>query len=426
MAKGNLFLGMAKGKVGSIVFSRAFNQQITRTKPTSVKNPKTIGQNTQRAILATIAKSAAAMSALVDHSFVNVTYGPESVRHFRKINMGLLRNLYMNTQDGANLTSKGGNFVPNPLKVSEGNLPSFVGIVNTGDIGFLQDIAHTLPSTGDINVSTFLQSFPYLQGGDQITLVKIMKINDGEMINGDALFTMALDRIVFAPGAFDDTDATIIPDGDGVISNRFLDMTKTTNSSCISLNTATGGLGFSVDVDNKVFYAALILSRKVNNTWQRSAQVLEQINFNDHTDNESAIASYGANDSLAEATEYLNQAEEDESVSGEKGAYMYAATKVGSSDAERMFINAGESASKALTAASGTMVSIDAQAYAPTGKRVITVEVDRPDGSYAAHGASSVHYNVSITSKTAGNWKVVALFSDGTRSEYTITLTVQA
>lgn len=426
MAKGNLFLGQARGKVGSVVFARAFGQQITRTRPTSVANPKTIGQNTQRAILATIAKSAAAMTSLVDHSFANVTYGAESVRHFRKINMGLLRNLYMNTQNGANLSSKGGNFVPNPLKVSEGNLPSFVSIVDTEDIGFLQDVAHPLPSSGDVDVSTFLQAFPYLQGGDQITLVKIMKVNDGEMINGDALFTMSLDRIVFAPNAFDDPDATIIEDGNYVILDRFLDLTKTTNSSCVSLNSATGGLGFSVDLENVCYYAALILSRKVNNTWQRSVQYLEQINYDDHTDNESAIASYGANASLADATEYLNQAEEGETISGERGAYMYATTKVGSGDAESEYINAGTSETKVCTAASGTIVSIDAQAFAPSGSRVITVEIDRPNGSYAAHGASEVHYNVAITAQTAGNWKVVALFSDGTRAEYTVTLSVQA
>lgn len=424
MSKGNLFLGQARGKVGSVVFSRAFGQQITRTRPTSVANPKTIGQNTQRAILATIAKSAAAMTSLVDHSFAGVTYGAESVRHFRKINMGLLRNLYLNTQNGANLVAKGGNFVPNPLKVSEGNLPSFVSIVDDGDVGFLQDTAHTLPSTGDITVSKFLESFPYLQGGDQITLVKIMKVNDGELVNGDALFTMSLDRIVFAPNAFDNRQAVIITEGENVIDEEFLDLSKTTNAECLSLNTATGGLGFSTDGD--VYYAALILSRKVNNTWQRSAQYLDQIEFNDHADNETAIASYGAAASLVEETEYLNQAEEGEGVSGVRGAYMTVTTQIAGSDPESGMINAGEIGSKTLEAASGTTVNISAVGYATTGKRIITVEIDRPDGSYAAHGAKSVNYVVAITAETAGNWKLTTLYADGTRAEYTVTLAVQA
>lgn len=424
MAKGNLFLGQAKGKVGSVVFSRAFGQQITRTKPTSVRNPKTIGQNTQRAILATIAKSAAAMTALVDHSFAGITYGAESVRYFRKVNMGILRNLYLNTQNGANLVAKGGSFVPNPLKVSEGNLPSFVSVVDDNDIGFLQNTASPLPSSGNISVSVFLEAFPYLQGGDQITLVKVVKVNDGELIDGDALFTVSLDRIVFSPTAFDNKNATIIEEGNSYIDTNFLDLTKTTNAACIGHDPATGGLGFTDH--GTCYYAALILSRKVNNTWQRSSQYLEQINFNDHTDNESAIASYGATASLSDATEYLNQAEDGEEVSGVRGAYMNVTTQMTGGDASSEMVNAGESSSTSLEGAEGTIVSISAQAYAPTGKRLITVEVDRPDGSYAAHGAKSVNYQVSISAQTAGNWKVTALYDDGSRAVFEVTLAVQA
>lgn len=424
MAKGNLFLGQAKGKVGSIVFSRAFGKQIARTKPSSVKNPKTIGQNTQRAILATIAKSAAAMTSLVDHSFANVTYGAESVRHFRKINMGLLRNLYLNTQNGANLTAKGGNFVPNPLKISEGSLPSFISVVDDDDIGFLQNAAQTLPSTGAIDVARFLQAFPYLQGGDQLTLVKITRVNEGELIDGDALFTVSLDRIVFTPEAFSNPAAVIIDDGNYTIKESFLDMTKTTNKVCVGLNPATGGLGFSTN--GEVYYAALILSRKVNNVWQRSAQSLEQVNFNDHTNNENAIASYGASVSVTEDTEYLNQADEGEAISGISGAYMALSVKQGDDVPRTFTVDAGSVEDETLRGAAGTVIAISAQAFAPTGKRIITVEIDRPDGSYAAHGAKSLNYNVAITAETAGTWSVDAMFDDGTRARYQMTLAVQS
>lgn len=422
MAKGNLFLGQAKGKVGSIVFARAFGQQITRTKPTSVANPKTIGQNTQRAILATIAKSAAALTPLVDHSFASVTYGAESVRHFRKINMGLLRNLYLNTQNDANLCAKGANFVPNPLKVSEGNLQSFIAVVNKKDIGFLQNDAYTLPTAGNISVKTFLNSFPSLQGGDQITLVRIDKINSGDLLGGDALFAMSLNRIVFAPNAFEDPDAIIISEGEGSFNKALLDLTRTTDAECVSLNPATGGLGFT---SNNCYYAALILSRKVNNQWQRSTQYLEQIEFDDHTDNESAIASYGASASVNDATEYLNQADESTEASGLSGAYMNVIISEGGEAGDVKTINAGAADTTTVQGASGALVGISAQAFAPAGKRVVTVEVDRPDGSYAAHGAKSVNYLVAISSETKGAWKVSALFDDGTRAVYTINLSVQ-
>ena len=421
MAKGNLFLGQDKGKVGSIVFARAFGQQITRTKPTSVANPKTIGQNTQRAILATIAKSAAAMTALVDHSFANVTYGAESVRHFRKINMGLLRDLYLNTQNDANLVAKGGSFVPNPLKISGGSLPSFNAIVSDPDVSFLQS-EKALPSSQNITVADFLDAYPHIQGGDQLTLVKIKKIS-GSMLDGDGLFTMTLDRIVFAPIDFDDPDAVIITEAAGTIERSFLDLTKTTNPSCLSYNKAGGGIGFS---DENCYYAALILSRKVNNIWQRSTQFLSQVEFKDHTDNESAIASYGASASVNDATEYLNQADESTEASGLSGAYMNVTISEGGEAGDVKTIKAGAADTTAVQGASGAMVGISAHAFAPTGKRIITVEVDRPDGSYAAHGAKSVNYVVAISSKTAGAWKVTALFDDGTRAEYTINLSVQA
>lgn len=424
MAKGNLFLGQARGKVGSVVFARAFGEQITRTRPTSVANPKTIGQNTQRAILATIAKSAAAMTRLVDHSFAGVAYGAESVRHFRKINMGMLRNLYLNTQNDANLVAKGGSFVPNPLKVSEGNLPPFVSIVDGEDIGFLQDAAHPLSSASAIDVATFLESFPYLQGGDQLTLVKIKRVNNGELINGDALFTMTLDRMVFTTEAFSNPAAVIIDADNNTINETFLDMTKTTDSECLSRNPATGGLGFSSD--GNIYFAAVILSRKVNNVWQRSTQSLEQINFDDHTNNESAIASYGANVSISDETEYLNQAEEGEVISGISGAYMNVSHKVGDGNAEIAQVYAGETSPITIQGTSGAMVSIDAEAFAPAGKRIVTVELDRPDGSYAAHQAKTLHYNVAITAQTAGVWPLTALFDDGSKAILNITLAVQA
>lgn len=424
MAKGNLFLGQARGKVGSVVFARAFGEQITRTRPTSVANPKTIGQNTQRAILATIAKSAAAMTQLVDHSFAGVTYGAESVRHFRKINMGLLRNLYLNTQNGANLSAKGGNFVPNPLKVSEGNLPSFIANVDTGDIGFLQDITHTLPSSGDIDVSEFLESFPYLQGGDQITLVKINKVNSGELIDGDALFTMSLDRIVFSPTAFDDPEAIIIQEGSGVIGDTFLDLTKTTNPECISLNTATGGLGFSVEKD--VYYAALILSRKVNNTWQRSTQYLEQIVFDDHTNNDNAIASYGASASISEATEYLNQAEEGDTQEGLRGAYMNVNTKAAGQDSGTDYVLAGRTESGTVQAASGAVIKMSAVGFDSDDAGRQPFFTIYKGSTQMKVRSGSIDYSTVLSSDTAGAWKIEAVFADGSKATYNLTLEIQS
>lgn len=423
MAKGNLFLGQARGKVGSVVFARAFGEQITRTRPTSVANPKTIGQNTQRAILATIAKSAAALTPLVDHSFANVTYGAESVRHFRKVNMGLLRNLYLNTQNGANLSAKGGSFVPNPLKVSQGSLTSFFTIVNGDDVAFRMNTTSALPASGDVTVQDFLDVYPALQGGDQITLVKIEKINEGTLVDGDALFAMTLDRIVFSPTAFDDKEAVIITEGEGVIGTSFLDLTKTTNPLCLSVSTE-GGLGFTSE--GEVYYTALILSRKVNNVWQRSTQYLEQVEFNDHTNNEAAIASYGASVSLSDETEYLNQADEGNTQSGVRGAYMDVTTKAGNQAAQTEYVLSGRTESATIEAVAGTVIKMSAVGFDNNVEGRQPFFTIYKGGTQMKVRSGSIDYSTVLSADTAGAWKIEAVYADGSKATYNLTLAVQS
>lgn len=423
MAKGNMFLGLAKGKVGSVVFSRALGQQISRTKPSSVKNPKTRAQNAQRAILATVAKAASIMTPIVDHAFAGVAYGAESVRHFRKINLNQLRSLYMDGDTtGYNLTPKGGAAVPNSYIVSQGNLPIFT-IAYDGDTFGFKMSANPI-ADNSVTVASFLAAYPYLQGGDQLTLVQLV-LTSGSLATGDAKFAFQYDRIVFAPNAFDDANSLIIGD-DGYFVQLKLDLTKTTNPQMLT-TVGINGQGMLTSNSTGVYAAALILSREVNGQWQRSTQEMGLTHDSDVQDIEAAIASYGATASESSDEEYLNHADENDSAQeGISGAYMNVTRKVGNEDAQTVTVNAGTPGAGNATAASGTKVEISAHAFAPAGKSIITVEVDRPDGSYAAHGRRSVNYTVAISAQTAGAWKITALFNDGTRAEYTYTLAVQA
>lgn len=424
MARGNLLLGKAKGKLGSVVFAQANGEQITRSKPQSVKNPKSTGQNTQRAILATIAKGAAAMTPLVDHSFANIKYGADSVRYFRKVNLELLRNLYMNTQNDANLVAKGGNFVPNPLKVSEGNLPTFIAIVNKGDIGFVQTTADSLPAEQDVDVATFLKVFPSLQGGDQITLVKINKVNNGELGSGDALFTMSLDRIVFAPNAFDDPNAIIIDHNEGLIGNIFLDLTKTTNPTCVTLNTATGGLGFSTD--HKCYYAALILSRKVNGKWQRSSQYLEQIEFDDHADNAAAIASYGATTSDNAQNEYLNQADENSGKKGVSGPYASFYSQIGDEEHALTNVDAGKTgADDNVNAPANSEILLTCSGFGTADNPLVKCTIYKGD-EILHMGQKYCEYLFKLSAANAGEYHGRVMFRDGSKAEIKWNVTVQS
>lgn len=420
MAKGNLFLGQARGKVGSVVFARAFGQQITRTRPTSVANPKTIGQNTQRAILATVAKEAALLTPIVDHSFANVAYGAESVRHFRKLNMGILRNMVL-TSVGTNynLSAKGASAVPNALKISEGNLPAFSSAYQSDQVGFYMGTA--LPDIVEVTVSQFKTAYPYIQGGDQLTLVKLVKTS-GTLVDGDAVFALKVDRVVFTPDAFDDMEAEIIT-AEGYFNSDMLDLTRTTSTTAIQgVDAGAGkGIGCTTDGDN-TYAAALILSRKVNNVWQRSTQYLELSQFDDMTDNQGAIDSYGQTSSLSEATEYLNQADESTPASGVSGAYARVVLTANGEEVLGDSILAGNSGSDTVTIPASANFAIKVTGFGTSAKRLVSCEISNPSNELVAHGASSARYSANWSDDLAGDYLVTALYADGTRAEYTLSL----
>lgn len=425
MARGNLLLGKAKGKLGSVVFAQANGEQITRSKPESVKNPKSTGQNTQRAILATIAKSAAAMTALVDHSFAGIKYGADSVRYFRKINLGNIREMYLNKQDSVNLIAKGGNFVPNPLKISSGSLPVFYAGVDTEDctIAFYQT-EEVLPRNEDISVFSFLAAYPFLQGGDQLTLVKIRKVA-GSLHEGNGIFTMSLDRMVFAPNAFDDKDATIIEATDGIIANSFLDLTKTTNPAMLNLADGGAGVGLGFSDDN-CYYAALILSRKVNNQWQRSTQFLEMMNYDDSANNAAAIASYGATASVNAQNEYLNQADKGTGKKGVKGSYAYFYSQIGEEENGLTAVDAGKTgADDDVNAPANTEILLTCSGYGTADNPIVKTEIIKGN-ELLKMGQKYCEWLFKLTAENAGSYKGRVMFRDGSKAEITWNVSVQS
>lgn len=423
MAKGNMFLGQAKGKVGSIVFSRAFGQQISRTKPSSVKNPKTRAQNAQRAILATVAKAASIMTPIVDHSFAGVAYGSESVRHFRKINLNQLRALYMDGDPtGYNLTPKGGAVVPNSYIVSQGNLPAFQMAFDGDSYGF--KMSATAISGKSVTAEDFLKAYPYLQGGDQLTLVQLV-LTSGSLQTGDAKFVFVYDRIVFAPNAFDRPSDLIIND-EGFFNESKLDLTKTTNKKML-ISSTVGNQGMLISERTGVYAAALILSREVNGVWQRSTQEMGLTHESDVQDIEATIDTYGATASESADNEYLNQADEDDNVQeGVRKAYMNVTVKNGDKVAKTEFVFAGNTGTTDLEAAAGTVIKLNAAGFGDNDanrKPFITIY---KGGTQMKVHSSSIDYAFVLSADTAGAWKVETVFADGSKAEYNITCTVQA
>ena len=131
MAKGNLFLGMGRGKVGDVVFYRKDGKQISRVRNRSVKNPDTEAQQIQRAVMASVSKAYAAGSAIFDHSFEGLSTGAACQARFQKLNADWLRSAILkdiadnagDAQSHAAVVPRSASYpVANAWRVSSGSL----------------------------------------------------------------------------------------------------------------------------------------------------------------------------------------------------------------------------------------------------------------------------------------------------------------
>lgn len=142
MAKGNLFLGTGRGKVGDVVFYRKNGEQITRVRNRSIKNPDTEAQQIQRAVLASVSKAYQAGSAIFDHSFEGCATGAACQARFQKLNIDWLRtaiqsDLALDHGDGESVAAvvpRSASYpVPNAWIVSQGSLYQDVFDVDPAD-----------------------------------------------------------------------------------------------------------------------------------------------------------------------------------------------------------------------------------------------------------------------------------------------------
>lgn len=236
MAKGNLFQGMGRGKVGDVVFSRLNGQQIARVRNRNPKNPRTNAQLYQRAIMATVMQAYSAGIAIFDHSFQGKEVGAQNQRRFMSLNAKLLRSQIAADINGAvDVEDQKGRVVApgvtSPvaacLQVSEGSL------VNT----LLND---TIPAAASENekVGEYCSRLG-LVAGDLFTFVAFVK-----SVDAPTLFTLANNsteyskqfetQFVFARYA---VKASALTNNNDVIANlgQILELTDSNVEPLISL-----------------------------------------------------------------------------------------------------------------------------------------------------------------------------------------------
>lgn len=269
MAKGNMLLGYARGKVGDLVFTRRNGEQVTRPRVRVVNNPKTVGQMIQRMIFASVIAAYSRMKSICDHSFEGVKYGADSQAMFMSENLKRLRAYYPKDQDPTNKPIDTMAFVlPNDIAMAGAGLIIARGSIpapeaKTDANGVLQgfgsgaDDEHTIGS-----VLEGLGAMP----GDQLTACALRSVGNGYVFTKSRYVVRA-----------DATDNELSDPWDASGSSTVFDLDKTEVTGNAEIIVGDTSLANPIKVSNlkdDVVAAAIIISRKDGEKWLRSDAIL--------------------------------------------------------------------------------------------------------------------------------------------------------
>ena len=318
-----MLLGQARGKVGDLVFSRLKGKQIVRSKAAEVANPRTYGQNVQRALFATATVAGKFMNDLVDHTFDTTVDGADDRNRFTSLNVAKLRTMLSNG-DTVHILEKGGNaFAPNSYIISEGDQGAmpFLGtnIILEG---------HSASGDSLVTVADLKQLFPKVKAGTQVTIVAAY-VNDQDVSPAKTRFV----KCRFTLGA-NVTNDTIVFDLDSLVLNAAaLDDEKTegfgdkvadetygyvysveSGNNPITFNSSNDCLTIDDKGDWVPAYKGIIITNLEDGVYKHSTCELQKISDFAWTANADAIASYGnvAKIKAASSEYYADQATEDE------------------------------------------------------------------------------------------------------------------
>lgn len=289
MAKGNLLLGMGRGKLGDVVLYRQNGQQMSRPRVRVVKNPRTSGQQIQRMIQATIAYAYAGLKTIVDHSFEGVQYGGKSMNYFMKRNMDALRSQVIAADNGVDISARFAApnirvLYPNEYVVSNGSLAPFAQ--PTGNIIDPTTLAPGLAFPYDFNANMTFGDFMSALGvsaGEQLTFLFFNVDKDGNdvvaSINDEKAYATALAvrRFKFKDSYTQEELDTLMS---GVAQENFegfVDASVTSDDFEIHRDAQTSKLYVVVpSFKNKriIYGGCCIRSRKNGESWLRSPQTV--------------------------------------------------------------------------------------------------------------------------------------------------------
>lgn len=335
MAKGNLFLSQARGKVGSVVFYRKDGEQVSRVYTSQVKNPKSSAQCLQRAIFYSVSRMAAGAKYLVEQGQEGVANGSKSRQAFVKKALNDLRTRVL-AGNASVLNVKGNPYMqPIPVSLTNGSLPT-VDYRFDGAREDMKSMFRFGMSVGvdDISKYTLRQLFaeyPALGLNKQITFVFL--VGEKNLIDDDTTPDIAglnyrtklvYDEYVFAADtAVLDLPAFVYADGKTQFNPEVLAPSWGGNCdvefqtpSAEPTGEGTSDLGFEVyphDYANHILAGAIIVSDYTNNKWSRSYSPFAVCPMIAQDANLIA-ATYEAAASTTNGEEYLDQAVPDDGI----------------------------------------------------------------------------------------------------------------
>lgn len=273
MAKGNLFLGTGRKKLGDVVLYRRNGQQQARVRIRNVANPKSYGQALQRNYLAPVSKFYAPLAGVLEKSWEGLNR-MDSYQAFLKANIDLAR------QNGW-AVPKGSGFTPLPYKLSKGVIQPLFYQWNDGTVGISTDI----PASDASTIATLTETLVRrgYKDGDQLTVVGVFRTSQGDYV--PSWFRIFLNS----------SDQTLLDDfGNGVIL-----FTIDNNRLCV------------IESDDRLVAGAIIVSRFDGTKWLRSTQYLamDQATLDEMSGEDAlaaAVRSYQAGSSLNYSDVYLD------------------------------------------------------------------------------------------------------------------------
>lgn len=266
-----MLLGFSRGSVGDLTFYRRNAQQITRARARVVKNPKTLQQQMQRAIMRTSVEAYKVLKEVCDHSWESVAYGANSYAEFQKQNMAMLRRLAAAGGENTKsfLPSGFNGLVAMPWVLSKGSI-SWVGLKEDetaaeGDYIFFNA---SFPESTTISTMTYAQfaSALGLRQGDQVTLISALKRHD---IDESAALEINVSRLILSPGLGEFAETNLF-DAQGRVNdpnplNEGMDYYR------FSLRSGYLVATNAVDPDTDTIGCTAIISRKAaDGSWLRS------------------------------------------------------------------------------------------------------------------------------------------------------------